>query len=379
LKAFKTRIYPTSEQAILIDKTIGCCRFVYNNGLALKKELYEKDKTHISAYDLIKKLVKQKQEFEWLKEVEAQSLQQSLIDLDSAYKKFFREKKGFPNFHKKGQKDSYRTLSAKKESKHYIKLPKIGKVKVAEPLKKKWNIGNATISKRADKYFISLLVDFTAPKIQKAGEVVGIDVGIKTFATLSDGVVIENIKTTKKYADKLAHLQRILSKTEKGSNNRNKAKLAVARLHLKISNTRKDFLHKASSVITKQYSLVALENLNVNGMLKNHKLAKSIADCSWTEFARQLEYKGEWYGCEIKKIGRFEPSSKLCSVCGYKMDKMPLNIRKWTCPHCNTQHDRDLNASVNILKIALSGREEEPVDTRHNSVVEQENLKVANS
>lgn len=374
MKAFKTRIYPTTEQAILIDKTIGCCRFVYNNGLNAKITQYEKDKTNISAYDLIKLLPQQKKEFEWLKEVEAQALQQSLIDLQSAYTKFFREHKGLPNYHKKGIKDSYRSLKVKYNTGHSIKLPKIGEIKVAEKLKKKWNIRSATISKRAGIYFVSLLVDYVPLKIEKNGEVVGIDVGVKTFAVLSNGKQYENIKTLRKYEDKLAKLQRILSHTQKGSNNRSKVKTKLGRLHLKVANIRQDYLNKMSSEIANQYSLVAIEDLNIAGLLKNHKLAKSISDCSWGEFVRQLEYKCEWYNCELRKIGRFEPSSKLCSVCGYKMDKMPLNIREWTCPNCNTHHDRDLNASLNILKIALSGREEEPVDTVNNSPLEQENL-----
>lgn len=374
MKAFKTRIYPTIEQAILIDKTIGCCRFVYNNGLNVKITQYKKDKTSISCYDLIKKLPKQKQEFEWLKEVEAQALQQSLMDLDSSYKKFFQEHKGFPKYHKKGIKDSFRSLSAKYVTRHKIKLPKIGEVKVAEKIKKKWNIRSATISKRAGIYFVSLLVDYVPPKIEKTGEAVGIDVGVKTFAVLSNGKQYENIKTLKKYEDKLTRLQRILSHTQKGSNNRNKAKTKLARLYLKMANIRQDFLNKTSSEIARNYSLVAIEDLNIVGMLKNHKLAKSISDCSWGEFMRQLKYKCEWYGCELHKIGRFEPSSKLCSICGYKMDKMPLNIREWTCPNCNTHHDRDLNASMNILKIALSDREEESVDTVDISSLEQENL-----
>lgn len=374
MKAFKTRIYPTTEQAILIDKTIGCCHFVYNNGLNTKITQYEKDKTNISSYDLIKQLPQQKKTYEWLKEVEAQALQQTLLDLGSAYANFFREHKGFPKYHKKGIKDSYRSLNAKYNTRHSIKIPKIGEVKVAEKLKKKWNIRSVTISKRAGMYFISLLVDYTPPKIKKNGEVVGIDVGVKTFAVLSNGKQYENIKTLRKCEDKLARLQRILSHTQKGSNNRDKVKTKLGRLHLKVANIRQDYLNKMSSEIANQYSLVAIEDLNIAGLLKNHKLAKSISDCSWGEFIRQLQYKCEWYNCELRKIGRFEPSSKLCSVCGYKMDKMPLNIREWTCPNCNTHHDRDLNASLNILKIALSGREEEPVDAVDNSPLEQENL-----
>lgn len=374
MKAFKTRIYPTKEQAILIDKTIGCCRFVYNNGLSEKINSYQSDKTNISAYDLIRKLPQQKKENEWLKEVEAQALQQSLLDLQSAYNKFFKEHKGFPNFHKKGIKDSFRSLNAKYSTRHKIQLPKIGELKTAEKLKKKWNIKSVTVSKKAGVYFISLLIDYTPPKIEKTGEVVGIDVGVKTFAVLSNGKQYKNIKTLSKYEDKLTKWQRILSHTQKGSNNRQKIKTKLGKIHFKVSNTRQDFLNKVSSEIANQYSLVAVENLNIAGLLKNHNIAKSISDCSWGEFIRQLEYKCKWYDCELIKIGRFEPSSKLCSICGYKMEKMPLKIREWDCPNCHTHHDRDVNAAINILKIALSDREEEPVDTVDNSPLEQENL-----
>lgn len=363
MKAFKTRIYPTIEQAELIEKTFGCCRFVYNKGLECKKLAYEKDKTNISVYDLIKQLTQQKKEFKWLKEVEAQALQQSLLNLQSSYAKFFHEHKGFPGFHKKGEKESFRTLSPKYSSRHSIYIPKIGIVKTAERIRRKWIIKNATLSKHAGLYFVSILIEYTPPKIIKSGEVTGIDLGIKYFAILSDGTKYKNIKSLKQQENKLARLQRQLSRTQKGSNNHNKLKIKVARFHLYISNKRNDYLHKISTEITNRYSLIAVETLNVKGMMQNHKLAKSIADCSWSEFLRQLGYKAKWYNCEIRKIGRFEPSSKLCSVCGYKMAEMPLDIRKWECPNCHTIHDRDINAANNILRIALSGREEEPVDT----------------
>ena len=374
LKAFKTRIYPNAEQVILIEKTFGCCRFVYNNSLKYKIEAYNKNKTNLFAYDLIKRIPSLKKEFEWLKEPENKPLQQSLLDLDKAYKNFFREHKGFPKFKKKDDKDSFRTFNMRFVSRHSIYLPKIGVVKTAEKIKKKWNIHNATISKRAGQYFISLLIDYEPPKTQKTGEIVGIDLGIKTFATLSDGTKYKNPKTLSKYEDKIARCQRQLSRTQKGSNNSKKAKEKLARLHLKVSNIRQDYLHKTSHEIANRYSFVAIENLNIAGMIKNHNLAKRISDCSWGEFIHMLEYQCSWYGCELCKIGRFEPSSKLCSNCGYKMSEMPLNIREWTCPNCGTHHDRDVNAAINILNIALSGREEEPVDTVNIGSLEQENL-----
>lgn len=363
MKAFKTRIYPTEEQKVLIEKTFGCCRFIYNKSLETKINVYKQDGTNLSAYDLIKQITVLKQEHEWLREVEVIALQQSVLDLEQSYKHFFKEHKGFPKFKKKGDKDSFRTFNMRYSSRHHIRLPKIGDVKTAERIKSKWHIHSATVSKRAGKYFISLLIDYEPPKVQKTGEMVGIDLGIKTFATLSNGKQYENIKTLAKYEDKLARQQRILSRTQKGSNNRRKAKEKVAQLHMKIANIRQDYLHKMSYEIANQYSLVAIEDLNVNGMLKNHNLAKNISDCSWGEFVRQLQYKCEWYDCELRQIGRFEPSSKRCSVCGYKMAEMPLSVREWDCPNCGSHLDRDLNAAINILNIALSGREEEPIDT----------------
>lgn len=362
MKAIKTQIYPTTEQAILIDKTFGCCRFVYNNGLSVKKEAYEKDEKQISIYDLMKMLPIQKKENLWLKEVDSVSLQQSLNDLEVAYKNFFREHNGFPCFHKKGVKDSYRTLNAVLLSKRFLRLPKVGAVKLSENIYTTKKIRSATISKQAGKYFVSLLFDYCPYKVNKEKNEVGIDVGIKDLAILSDGTVFENIKTTKKHEKRLSVLQRRLSKKRKGSKNREKAKLKVSRLYQKMANIRNDYLNKITTAITKRYSLVAVENLNTKGMMKNHNLAKSISDCSWGEFINKLMYKGIWYGCEIIKIGRFEPSSKMCSSCGCVMDKMPLNVREWKCPHCGYYNDRDLNAAKNILKIALSGRQGESVE-----------------
>lgn len=371
LKSFKAQIYPTAKQCELIDKTIGCCRFVYNFGLSKIKE-----NKSISIFDLMTNIVnlKKTEEFIWLNEVEAQALQQSLIDLKNNLKNHKTLNLKNLKYRKRDEATSFRTLKPQIISKKFIKLPKIGIIKTACNVKKKWQIKNATISKKVGKYFISFLIEYTPPKVNKNREQVGIDVGIKSFAVLSNGKEYKNLRILRKYEDRLGRLQRILSHTQKGSNNRNKVKTKLGRLYLKVANIRQDFLNKTSNEIAKSYSLVAIEDLNILGLLKNHKLSKSISDCSWGEFVRQLEYKCKWYNCELRKIGRFEPSSKLCSVCGYKMDKMPLNIREWTCPNCGTHHDRDLNASINILKIALSGREEEPVDTGVTKHLEQENL-----
>jgi putative transposase len=371
-KAYKFRLYPNAEQQILINKTFGCVRFVYNKMLGDKIEHYNSTKQKLNNTP-----AQYKKEYEWLKEVDSIALQQSLLDLDSAYKAFFRDKKGFPQFHKKGRKDAYRTLTARVDTRYGIKIPKIGTIKTAERVGKWLNIRNATISKWAGQYFISLLVEYTPQPYKKPTNEIGIDMGIKSFAILSDGIIVDNIRTTAKYSVRLAREQRQLSKMQKGSHNREKQKVKVARLHFKIANIRNDFLHKVSTAIAKQYSLIALEDLNIEGMLANHKLAKSISDCSWGKFIKQLEYKGLWYGCEVVMIGRFEPSSKLCNECGYVMVEMPLNIRDWECPQCHTQHDRDINAAKNILKLALSGRQEEVVETCNTSYIERQNLGVA--
>lgn len=362
MRATKIRIYPNKEQEELINKTIGCCRYVCNNGLAQKIFLWESEKKSISVYELMKRLTLMKKEFSWLSEVDSVSLQQSLNDLEVAYKNFFRKHNGFPKFHKKGVKDSYRTIKVSIVSSFVIKLPKLGKIKTAERISKHKKIRSATICKEAGKYYVSLLYDWKAPIIKKEDVKVGIDAGIKTFAVLSNGIEYKNIKVLKGKEKRLKTLQRRLSKKQRRSKNCEKARLKLSRLHKRIANIRKDYLHKISTAIAKQYSFVAIEDLNVKGMLKNHKLAKSITDCSWSMFFDMLSYKSKWYGCELVKIGRFEPSSKMCNNCGCIMDKMPLNVREWKCPHCGYYNDRDLNAAKNILKIALSGRQGESVE-----------------
>ena len=358
-KAYKFRIYPNKTQENLLQKTFGCVRFIYNHFLDRRIKAYEQNKKTISYNECSKELTQLKKEKKWLKEPDKSSLQNALKHLDTAYKNFFREQNGFPCFHKKGVKDSYRTLNAVLLSKRFLRLPKVGPVKLSENIYKKKKIHSVTISKQAGKYYVSLLFDYSPYRINKEKNQVGIDVGIKDLAILSDRTVFENIKTTKKYEKRLSVLQRRLSKKCKGSKNREKAKLKVSRLYQKMANIRNDYLNKITTAITKRYSLVAVENLNTKGMMKNHNLAKSISDCSWGEFINKLMYKGIWYGCEIIKIGRFEPSSKMCSSCGCVMDNMPLSVREWTCPHCGTHHDRDLNAAKNILNFALSGRQEE--------------------
>jgi putative transposase len=347
---------------VLIEKHIGCARFVYNWGLAKKIEYYQQNKEKLSCFTLMKELTKLKKEekFEWLGEVNSQSLQVSLRNLDDAFTKFFREKKGFPKFHKKTGKKSFQIPQHIKIDfeNNVIQLPKINKVKINIHRKFDGKIKTCTISKNSiNQYFISILIDNNIELPQKAQIIektaIGIDLGVKDFAILSDGKKISNPKNTNKYAKKLSKHQRRLARKKLKSKRRELQKKRVAKIHLKIINSRKDFLHKLSSDIVKNYDTVITENLNVKGMVKNHNLAKSINDCGWGTFTSMLEYKCNWYGKNFIKIGRFEPSSKICNVCGIINQELTLKDREWTCNNCGTMHDRDINASINIKKFGL--------------------------
>jgi len=363
IRGYKYRIYPNNEQKALFEKHFGASRWIYNYGLERKIKEYQINKKTLSCFDLGKELpvLKTEKETSWLSEVNAQSLQVSLRSLDNAFKRFFREKKGFPSFKSKRSRKSFgipqgNTVDFENNRASFIK---IGTVKIKVSRTFTGRIIRATISKSsANKYFVSYLVETpeepVKPKPVKEETTIGIDLGLKDFAVTSNGEKIPAPKFFRESEKRLAVLQRKLSKKRVGSTNRRKARLRVARLHEKINNQRLDFLHKLSYRLTheNQVQTIALETLNVEGMRKNHNLAKSISDASWSEFVNQIEYKSLWYGKNVLRIGRFEPSSKICS-CGEINKDLKLSDREWTCKKCNTTHDRDILASNNIKKFAL--------------------------
>jgi len=362
-KAFKYRLYPNKQQEELIAKHIGCSRWVYNYGLNRKITSYQQDKKGISRFDIQKELpiLKKKEETKWLTEVNSLTLQSSLEHLDQAFTKFFRDKKGFPKF--KSKHNGNQSFSVVQNTKVDFENNKVSLPKFKDSIKCIFSrefegvIKTSTVSRTTTgKYFISILVDvpkeLPLKKPIDESQAIGIDLGIKSFAMLSNGIEIDNPKHLRKSLRKLKRLQRKASKKKKGSNNRKKANRKVGLLYEKVTNQRKDFLHKTTHHLITTYDTICLETLKVSNMIKNHKLALSLSDVSIGKFNDFIDYKSEWYGSNVLRIGQFEPSSKMCS-CGVINKELKLSDRKWTCSSCKTTHNRDLLASNNIKRFAF--------------------------
>ena len=360
---FKFRIYPNKTQQALINKTLGCCRFVFNHFLALRRDEWTANHKSITSYETMKLLtdLRQREEYNWLKEVDSMALQEVLKNLDRAYQNFFQRRAKYPRFKSKhNHSQSYRTRNQSNGIRIVggkIKLPKIGEVKAKLSRTFEGRILNATVSRAASgKYFVSLCVELDKETLiqDNNGGKIGLDVGLSEFLTDSNGNTVDNPRALKRLTWKLIREQRRLSRKMPKSNNRNKARIRVARAHERIANIRKDFLHKLSTRLVIENQVIAVESLKVKNMMRNHRLAKAIADVSWSEFFRMLEYKADLHGGKVLKVETFYPSSQTCSNCGYQNEKTKnLAVREWTCPKCGAEHNRDENAAKNILRKAL--------------------------
>jgi putative transposase len=367
-KAYKFRIYPTKEQETLIAKTIGCSRFVFNRFLGQWNDTYKGTGKGLTYNSCSAELTKLKKELIWLKEVDSIALQSSLKNLADSYSRFFKKQNKAPRFKsKKNRVQSYTTKETNGNIAivgNKMKLPKLGLVRFAKSREAHGRVLNATVRRNpSGKYFVSILTEVEVLPLEKTESSIGIDLGITDFAIFSDGRKIDNNKFNTKMEKKIKRDQRKLSRRALNAKmnsinlldakNYQKQKLKVARLHERVMNQRDDFFNKLSTEIIKNHDIICIENLNTKGMLRNHKLAKSISDVSWSAFVTKLEYKATWYGKTIMKVSRWFPSSQICSDCGHQGGKKSLEIRDWTCPICHEHHDRDINASKNILAEGL--------------------------
>jgi putative transposase len=356
-KAYKFRLYPTSNQKTALAKAFGCCRWYWNHSLNLCQETYKETGKGLSRFAIQSLLPNLKQENEWLSDAYSQCLQSVALNLSTAYKNFFEKRGGFPKFKSKHGRQSIQYPSNVKIDGDYIKLPgKVGKVYCKQNRSFEGKIKTTTVSLNPDgKYFVSILVDNGQELLIASvdGNAIGIDLGVAHFAITSDGSKYNNQRLTNRHSRNLKKKQESLARKLKGSNRRRKARSSVAKVHSKIRRAREAFLHKLSRKIVNENQVIIVENLTVKNMVKNHNLAKAISDCGWGQFTTMLKYKSEWGGKTYLEIDRWFPSSKTCNVCLNKVDSLPLDIRTWTCNKCNTQHDRDINAAINIKNEGL--------------------------
>lgn len=359
-RTYKFRLYPNREQVELLVRHFGCARFVYNHFLNQRKEQYRLTGKSDNYYAQAKSLteLKKQEATAWLKEVNAQSLQFALRSLDAAYTNFFQKRAKFPSFKSKHTKNSFTVpqhVSIAGGRLFFHKFKEGIKCRVHREITGK--VGKATISKTpSGKYFVSVFTEeeYVTP-VKKSGKAVGVDMGLKDLLITSDGEIFKNNRNTKRYERKLAKAQQHLSRKKKGSRGFENQKLKVARIHEKIANSRADYLHKCSISIVRRYDTICIEDLNVKGMERNHRLAKSITDASWGNFVSMLTYKAEWNGKKVVKVDRYFPSSQTCNVCGYvNKQTKDLSVREWECPVCHTHHNRDVNAAINILRFGIN-------------------------
>ena len=355
-KAYKFRIYPNTEQEIALAKSFGCCRWFWNYSLNLCQETYQSTGKGLTRGYIQGLLPSLKKEYEWLTDAYSQCLQVVALNLSQAYQNFFEKRAKLPRFKSKHGRQSISYPANVKFEEDYLKLPKIGLVYCVRHREFEGTIKTVTISKNPDgKYYASILVDDgkESPHPSSDGKAIGVDLGLTHFAITSNGSKYDNPKHFAKHQRNLKRKQQKLSRKKKGSINRQKAKHKVAKVHSKISRCREDFLHKLSRKIVNENQVIAVENLNVKGMVRNHNLAKAISDCGWGMFSTMLKYKAEWEGKTYTEVDRFFPSSKTCNVCLNQVGSLPLEVRNWTCVHCKTTHDRDINAAINIRNEAL--------------------------
>ena len=362
LKAIKIRIYPTAEQVDFINKQLGCCRFVYNNCLAFRKDSYQNEHISVSSSEAVKHITSLKKDNEWLKDVHSKVLQQSVRDMNQAYDNFFKLHKGFPKF--KSKHDNRQSCRFPKDAFIGVRGNRIDLIKVLKDIHFKCSrnderylnrnqdkVKSITLSKEPNgKFYLSVLIDKPLRQVPQSSSMVGLDLGIKDFAVTSDGQVIENIHFKKNEESRLKRLQRQISKKVVGSKNREKARLRFAKLNEKIRNRKLNFLHDVTNHLIDENQVIVMEDLNVKGMVRNHKLAESISEVNWGEFRRILTYKAAWHGRQLVFIDRFYPSSKRCNHCGYIYKELTLKDRQWVCPECGSLIDRDYNAALNILE-----------------------------